>query len=114
MSILASGGERADVGKASPDDAELLQSALKAKSNYLWLKRYCDILIVLLMAAPAPLVMGLAAIAILFNMGRPVFFSQKGGGLGGRVFALLKLRTMTQNPADNLGATLPGDRRITA
>jgi lipopolysaccharide/colanic/teichoic acid biosynthesis glycosyltransferase len=66
------------------------------------------------MAAPAALVIILAAIAILFTMGPPVFFSQKRVGLGGKLFTLLKLRTMTQHPANNFGATLPGDRRITA
>jgi lipopolysaccharide/colanic/teichoic acid biosynthesis glycosyltransferase len=115
MSSLASGGEAAaDVGMASSYDAGLLQSALEPRYNYLRFKRFCDTLIVLLVAVPAALITAIAALTILFTMGPPVFFCQKRVGLGGRVFTLLKLRTMTQSPAENIGATLAGDRRITA
>ena len=113
MSSLAS-GETADVGTASPYHVQILQSALQPRSNYLRFKRFCDILIVLLVAIPAALITAIAAIAIRFTMGPPVFFRQKRVGLRGSVFTLLKLRTMTQSPAANIGATLPGDRRITA
>ena len=66
------------------------------------------------MALPACLIIAMAAIAIACTMGAPIFFRQDRVGLGGKVFTLLKLRTMTQDPARNIGATLLDDQRITA
>ncbi|MEK7350692.1 MAG: sugar transferase [Nitrospirota bacterium] len=58
------------------------------------LKRLIDIFgsfTVLLVTAP---IMGLEAFAILATMGRPVLFRQRRPGLDGRIFTLLKFRTM--------------------
>jgi lipopolysaccharide/colanic/teichoic acid biosynthesis glycosyltransferase len=58
------------------------------------LKRFIDIFgsfTVLLVTAP---IMGLEAFAILAMMGRPVLFRQRRPGLDGRIFTLLKFRTM--------------------
>ena len=58
------------------------------------LKRFIDIVgsfTVLLVTAP---IMGLEAFAILAMMGRPVLFRQRRPGLDGRIFTLLKFRTM--------------------
>src|SRR5689334_1344003 len=77
-------------------------------------KRVFDLMFVLA-AAPAALVLvGIAALAIRLSYGRPIFFLQERVGREGRVFWMIKLRTMTcssvpQHPA----ATARGDRRIT-
>ena len=51
----------------------------------------------LLVLATAPLWMPLIAVvalAVRCTMGKPIFFSQERAGLGGRVFRLMKFRTM--------------------
>jgi len=93
--------------------AQQLQNTVDQRSHYLFLRRVCDVLIVILVTVPSFLVVALAAIAIHCTMGRPVFFVQDRIGLRGKVFRMVKLRTMTNNPQDHIGATLPGDRRIT-
>lgn len=58
------------------------------------LKRLCDVAGALaLLIATSPL-LALAAAAVWATMGRPVVFRQARTGLHGRVFTLLKLRTM--------------------
>ena len=104
MSVVADGGETAKLA-ATLQDAELLQITLRQK-NYLLLRRFCELLIILLVALPACLIIAMAAIAIACTMGAPIFFRQDRVGLGGKVFTLLKLRTMTQDPDRNIGATL--------
>lgn len=70
----------------------------------------------LLLALPALIVLsplfGLLALAILWRMGRPVFFQQKRPGLHGKPFGLLKFRTMTED-RDRQGDLLPDERRLT-
>ncbi len=56
MSILASDGDVADLPMETQHDAELLQNELRPKSRYLWLKSFCDILIVVLVTLPVSLV----------------------------------------------------------
>jgi len=63
----------------------------------------------LLLAAP---VMALTAAAVWKDMGRPVIFKQKRGGYGGRVFEVLKFRTM-KNATDASGQHLPDSKRLT-
>jgi lipopolysaccharide/colanic/teichoic acid biosynthesis glycosyltransferase len=75
------------------------------------MKRALDLLIVL---ATAPLwlpLLGAAAIAVRVVLGRPVFFSQPRPGLGGRVFKLWKLRSMT-DARDAAGRLLPDAQRL--
>ena len=77
------------------------------------LKRLLDILaafVALTLAAPAALA---AAAAIRASMGAPVLFRQDRGGLHGRVFTLLKFRTMI-DAHDAFGHPLPDARRLTA
>jgi lipopolysaccharide/colanic/teichoic acid biosynthesis glycosyltransferase len=111
MSILA--GENHDSTIPSYQDPALLHAMVRQKRDYLLFRRFCEILIVALGALPASLVIGLAAITILCTMGRPVFFLQERVGLGGKIFRMIKLRTMTDKPPDHIGATLPGDERVT-
>jgi lipopolysaccharide/colanic/teichoic acid biosynthesis glycosyltransferase len=76
-------------------------------------KRLFDILGSL---ALAPLIVPMlvaASAIILLTMGRPVFFRQARVGLGGRLFMILKLRTMRPRQADDQIATAIADRRVT-
>jgi lipopolysaccharide/colanic/teichoic acid biosynthesis glycosyltransferase len=51
----------------------------------------------LLLALLLP-VMGLVALGVLLALGRPVLFRQERAGRGGRVFTLLKFRSMAAGP----------------
>lgn len=54
----------------------------------------------------------IACLVILWSVGRPLMFSQRRCGLGGGVFHLFKLRSMT-NACGPDGALLPDDQRQT-
>ena len=63
------------------------------------MKRLTDIilsLIALVLLAPVLL---LAALAVVFDSGLPVFFKQTRVGLGGREFGMFKFRSMVKNAA---------------
>ena len=56
----------------------------------------------------------LLAIAVKLTAGSPVFFRQQRVGLGGRLFTILKFRSMVVNAEKGgLGVTRDGDPRIT-
>jgi lipopolysaccharide/colanic/teichoic acid biosynthesis glycosyltransferase len=78
-------------------------------------KRLFDLLAsVILLPFAAPIIV-IASAAIVVTMGSPVFFTQPRVGQGGRVFRIVKLRTMRPDPAEGGGvATAIGDDRITA
>ena len=83
-------------------------------TSYRTRKRLLDLLCVAAMLPVAVPLVGLAALAILATMGRPVFFIQPRVGLGGRVFQMIKLRTMRPaTPGEAAAATGVGDRRVT-
>ena len=93
-------------------DVELLDGGL---SSYDPGKRLLDLALVLLAAPFALVILGLAAIAIKLTMGGPVIFRQERLRRGGRVFRMLKLRTMSAMPTGltNTAATQPADPRVT-
>lgn len=70
---------------------------------YLILKRIADILISLLLLIPSALVILVYAVAIKIEDGGPVFFRQQRLGRNGKVFTMLKLRSMKQN-AEHTGS----------
>lgn len=68
------------------------------------IKRLLDLAVAsLALVAFAP-VMALAAIAILLESGRPVFFRQDRVGLGGKPFSILKFRSMKVDAEAQTGA----------
>lgn len=76
------------------------------------MKRLIDILaslLLLLLLSPLLLVVSLM---VLVNFGAPVTFSQLRPGLGGRLFRLVKFRTMTQQRGSD-GELLPDEQRLT-
>ncbi|MEV5436045.1 sugar transferase [Streptomyces sp. NPDC052682] len=77
-------------------------------------KRLLDLVLVSLIIVPAALLCAIAALAHLIAHGRPVLFRQQRVGRDGRLFVVLKLRTMRNEPAD---PEKPGDAdtsRVTA
>jgi len=79
------------------------------------LTRVLDVLLASLMLVPALPLVALGALAVLLGDGRPVFYLQRRVGQYGRVFRILKLRTMRRDAEDDGPAfSAPGDRRVTA
>jgi lipopolysaccharide/colanic/teichoic acid biosynthesis glycosyltransferase len=77
-------------------------------------KRLFDILATAALLPLALPIVGLAGVAVIMTMGPPVFFIQPRVGRGGRVFGILKLRTMRPGAAGRIAtATAIGDDRIT-
>jgi len=75
------------------------------------MKRWLDLLL-LLMAAPLWLpVTALVAIWVRLRLGSPFLFAQKRPGLGGQTFQMLKFRSMTDE-RDAEGVLLPDSRRL--
>lgn len=77
-------------------------------------KRTIDIVAsVALIILTAPLLL-LTALAIVIDSGWPVFFQQERIGLGGRIFQILKFRSMRQSSEKSAPSwTADGDPRIT-
>lgn len=79
-----------------------------------WLKRMVDLIVggtALVVSAP---VMGLLAVLIKLDSAGPAFYTQERVGSDGRVFRIVKLRTMRADAERNApGWTVPGDPRIT-
>ncbi|HEX2329053.1 MAG TPA: TIGR03013 family XrtA/PEP-CTERM system glycosyltransferase [Candidatus Angelobacter sp.] len=85
------------------------------KSRFvLAVKRATDVVASLIGIALTVPVMGLTALAILLETGRPILFRQKRVGLNGEVFEILKFRSMRQD-SENSGPkwAADGDSRIT-
>jgi lipopolysaccharide/colanic/teichoic acid biosynthesis glycosyltransferase len=82
-------------------------------TSYQVRKRALDIGLILLVAPLALVILALTIPLILISMGRPVFFVQPRVGLGGKVFRMYKLRTMTVALAEEQVAAVRGDLRVT-
>ena len=75
-------------------------------------KRVFDILFALLVLVLLSPVMFILAVLLWLKQGWPVFFTQTRPGLGGRLFKLVKFRTM-RDAYDGDGKPLPDEQRIT-
>lgn len=76
------------------------------------LKRLIDITLTLcFLIVLSPLLIVLA-ILVYIKIGKPIFFKQRRPGKDGKVFSLLKFRTMT-NQTDSSGELLPDVERLT-
>jgi lipopolysaccharide/colanic/teichoic acid biosynthesis glycosyltransferase len=76
-------------------------------------KRAFDLAVVVL-AAPAWLpVTGVVALLVRRKLGAPVLFRQARPGRGGKIFSIIKFRTMT-DARDDAGNLLPDSQRLTA
>lgn len=87
----------------------MTEHAVMARPIPRW-KRIIDIVVAgtaLMLVAPLAL---LVAATVALSMGRPVLFRQPRGGLGGRIFDIVKFRTMT-DACDGEGNLLPDEER---
>ncbi len=76
------------------------------------IKRLFDIAVsLLILVAFAPL-LPVVSLAVLFFLGRPIFFVQQRPGLKGRPFRLIKFRTM-RKAVNHKGVPLPDAERLT-
>ena len=79
-------------------------------------KAVADLVLAVLVAIPAIPVILLAALAVRLTSRGPAFYSQTRVGLGGRLFTIWKIRSMTHNceKASGVRWCVPGDSRVTA
>lgn len=78
------------------------------------MKRLADVVVALAALALLWPVMVVAAVAILLDSGPPVLFRQERVGRGGRLFRMLKFRSMgVEAPASGPHFTSEGDKRVT-
>ncbi len=83
-------------------------------TSYRTRKRLLDMLCVFALLPLAVPIVAIAGLGILVTMGSPVLFIQPRVGLGGRVFRMIKLRTMRlATPGAESTATSVGDSRVT-
>lgn len=74
--------------------------------------RIFDIILVVLVVPILAPVLLLLMIVVYFDIGRPIFFRQPRPGLHGKIFELIKFRTMI-NACDVNGVPLPDAHRLT-
>ena len=80
---------------------------------YAWVKRFIDILLSIILLVPAGLIIGACYIFIKLETRGPAFFVQERPGYKGRIFKILKLRTMnveTERDGHEL-SDIVGERR---
>jgi len=77
------------------------------------MKRLLDVCLAIFAFIPASLAMAMAALAILFRDGRPIFFTQQRAGYRERPFRLYKFRSMS-NAIGPDGKLLPDALRLPA
>lgn len=76
------------------------------------LKRVFDIVAALVMLSLAALPVLVSSILIRLSSPGPVFFLQNRVGFGGRVFRIVKLRTMSVDPSRRIGQTTNEDPSV--
>ena len=78
-----------------------------------WGKRAFDVVASLLMLPLLGIIMIFTSILVAWKLGRPVFFRQQRPGRGGKLFWMVKFRSMTDE-RDEQGELLPDDVRLTS
>jgi lipopolysaccharide/colanic/teichoic acid biosynthesis glycosyltransferase len=101
--------------RVCPDqvDAFALEQSVRSRRGYAGAKRLVDIASVLLASPAALLTLACSSILIAILMGRPILFVQNRVGQNGRLFKMVKLRTMELHGAQESIATARNDHRIT-
>ncbi|AEJ40052.1 sugar transferase family protein [Sulfobacillus acidophilus TPY] len=100
----------------SLDDAPMFSlPSVRVKGGSRAFKRLADIVVAALGLVLASPVMGLIAAAIWFDSGRPVLYRQDRVTSGGRIFSLIKFRTMIPDAERHTGPVLAQteDPRVT-
>lgn len=104
--------------------AEAVAAVLRARRRSLAIKRVADLLIAMVSLVLLLPLLGLIALAILVDSGRPILFRAERIGRGGRRFKMYKFRTMTPDAAARLPqlqhlnvaegmVKIPNDPRVT-
>lgn len=73
------------------------------------IKRVFDLMLASATLVVALPVIGLSALAVLLESGKPLIYKQQRVGRGGKVFEILKLRTMPVGIEDTTGPVLAGE-----
>jgi len=76
------------------------------------MKRFFDFIAALCALLTLLPVITVVAILIRFKLGSPILFTQDRPGLNGKIFKMMKFRTMLDGK-DRLGNLLPDDKRMT-
>lgn len=87
--------------------------SLAERSHYRLIKRGFDILVALVLLLVSLPVLLLAALAIVLDSGRPVFFRQPRVGHNRKIFPILKFRTMVVGADSGPAYTSGNDSRVT-
>ena len=88
-----------------------MRSPVRARCWLLRMKRLFDMAAVVLSAWVWLPLLAVVAVLVRVKLGRPVFFQQERPGLGGKIFRMVKFRTMTDE-RDATGALLPDTVRL--
>jgi lipopolysaccharide/colanic/teichoic acid biosynthesis glycosyltransferase len=124
---------RTDLRLAGPDTAQTSSDAAPARGRprrewtraarqvrprrgwYLSGKYLLDLLACSLLLPPVLLVIALAALLVKLTSWGPAFYTQVRVGRGGRLFTIIKIRTMLDNCESLTGPrwSMPGDPRVT-
>jgi lipopolysaccharide/colanic/teichoic acid biosynthesis glycosyltransferase len=82
---------------------------------YLWVKPAADFVLAALLAIPALPIVLVSALLIKLTSRGPAFYTQTRVGRAGRLFTIVKMRTMIDNCESLTGPrwSMPGDPRIT-
>ena len=75
-------------------DPDALKRYVRSRAGYVRVKRAVDIAIILMSLPAIATLIAVVALLIAVTMGRPVFFIQNRVGRNGRVFRMVKFRTM--------------------
>lgn len=85
------------------------------KKGYELIKRVFDVLFAVIIGAISLILYPLVALMVKMNSPGPIFYKQKRVGRAGKVFDMIKFRTMRQDAEKDTGAvwTMENDQRIT-
>jgi exopolysaccharide biosynthesis polyprenyl glycosylphosphotransferase len=107
---------RVPVSHLGDDYYVALTANIKATARtYRAVKRVMDMALALLMLLVTSPILPLIALAIRLDTPGPIFFKQVRVGRGGKIFKIMKFRSMRQDAEANTGAVwaIDGDSRIT-
>src|SRR5829696_5771896 len=103
------------LGRVDPEqvDADALRAKVQSRRVYIRVRRGI-VLTLLILSSPAALItIAVCSLLIAASMGQPIFFLQERIGRNGRVFKMVKLRTMRVHSQSERLATAKNDQRIT-
>lgn len=91
-----------------------LSNGLQISAGYYFLKNLLDKVFIVLILPIFLIILCIVSLAILFSMGRPIFYSQKRVGKDGQEFSIYKFRSMKKS-SENSGPKFAqtNDMRVT-